>query len=82
MRDPDRDEELERLMARVRDTLGEHTLDEAEHAVVVRAVRASWVIRPDPSVDIDRQPGGRLDPAFPFQEEMKKELRRRLREQP
>jgi hypothetical protein len=78
MRDPDRDEELEWLMTRAQKTLGENAIDWAEHAVVARAVRDGWVIGPDSSVDLDRQPGGSLDPAFTFQEEMKKELRRLL----
>ena len=76
MWDPNRDKELERLMARARDTLGEDAMDEAMLAVGERAARDGW--------DVYR-PGGHLNPAFarPFAEEVKKvkkELLRRLRQ--
>jgi hypothetical protein len=80
--DPTRDRELERLMARVRDTLGEDAMDGAVSVVTMRAARDGWFIDPDPNIDIDRQPGSHLDPRFqvPFEEEVKKELRRRLKQ--
>jgi hypothetical protein len=61
MRDPNRDRELERLVARVRETPGEDAIDQVQAVVLLRAVRDGWFIDPDPNIDIDRQPGSRLD---------------------
>lgn len=71
----------ERFLARVEKTLGEGALDEAVLTVGERARRDGWVVYPDPNIDLDRQPGAGLDPKYQylFEEEVEKELLRRLR---